>query len=319
MIHLSASKACLKLPRSVEDLLRNIGSHFSRSYGRQEKLKEFQIFFQVDIHKILLPSNTRWLSLKACVDRILEQFDPLNAYFTETVFSDPSKTTEEMLKSMSNKFTKIYLEFMSYNLGLLNEFNLMFQAETPLLHKLKPETEKLLRVLCLNFMPLSFVKQNDVFNLNHLDSNNYLPLDQIYLGVQATDSFLQLKQDSNASSADLKLFLENCLHFYLELVTDLKKRFVFEDEIFEIIDIIDPKFAQSFKVKSLNHVIRRFPILKNFINYQEVDNEWKDHALLDYKQFGLDNSKSAEEYWSQVFLLQNTAGSIRFPNLKKNN
>lgn len=132
---------------------------------------------------------------------------------------------------------------MSYNLGLLNEFNLMFQAETPLLHKLIPETEKLLRLLCLNFMPLSFVKQNDVFNLNHLDSNNYLPLDEIYLGVQATDSFLQLKQDSNASSADLKLFLENCLHFYLELVTDLKNRFVFEDEIFEIIHIIDPKFA----------------------------------------------------------------------------
>lgn len=101
MIHLSASKACLKLPRSVEDLLRNIGSHFSRSYGRRQKLKEFQIFFQVDIHKILLTSNAGWLSLKACVDRILEQFDPLNAYFTETVFSDPSKTTEEMLKSMS--------------------------------------------------------------------------------------------------------------------------------------------------------------------------------------------------------------------------
>ncbi|KAJ8917907.1 hypothetical protein NQ315_002600 [Exocentrus adspersus] len=41
MIHLCASKACLELPRSVEDLLRNIGANFSRSFGRREKLKEF--------------------------------------------------------------------------------------------------------------------------------------------------------------------------------------------------------------------------------------------------------------------------------------
>ncbi|KAJ8937234.1 hypothetical protein NQ314_011989 [Rhamnusium bicolor] len=37
MIHLSSAKACLLLPRSVEDLLRNLGSHFSRI----EAFKEF--------------------------------------------------------------------------------------------------------------------------------------------------------------------------------------------------------------------------------------------------------------------------------------
>lgn len=80
MIHLVASKACLKLPRSIEDLLRNLGSHFSRSFTRQEKFKEFQEFFHTDIHKILSPSVTRWLSIQACVDRVLEQFEPLLAY-----------------------------------------------------------------------------------------------------------------------------------------------------------------------------------------------------------------------------------------------
>lgn len=39
-IHLAASKACLKLPRSVEDLLRNLGAHFNRSFSRQMALKE---------------------------------------------------------------------------------------------------------------------------------------------------------------------------------------------------------------------------------------------------------------------------------------
>lgn len=45
LIHLAASKACLTLPRSIEDMLRNVGSHFSRSSARQGKLQEMQDLF----------------------------------------------------------------------------------------------------------------------------------------------------------------------------------------------------------------------------------------------------------------------------------
>jgi hypothetical protein len=40
-------------------------------------LKEFQIFCNVDPHKILRPAQTRWLSLLSVVRRILEQWEPL--------------------------------------------------------------------------------------------------------------------------------------------------------------------------------------------------------------------------------------------------
>lgn len=72
-IHLAASKACLKLPSFVEDLLRDISAHFSRSFSRKCALVEFQKYFQTDIK----PSNTPWLSLKSCVDRVLEQYPAL--------------------------------------------------------------------------------------------------------------------------------------------------------------------------------------------------------------------------------------------------
>lgn len=65
MINLSANKACLKLPRSLEDLLRNIGSHFNRSAKRVEQFKEFQEYFETSLHQILSLSQTRWLSVKA--------------------------------------------------------------------------------------------------------------------------------------------------------------------------------------------------------------------------------------------------------------
>lgn len=55
------------------------------------------------------------------------------------VFEEPSRTTEDKLNTMKNKFTKVYLNFMSYTLHLLNSFNTLFQTEAPLLHRVKPE------------------------------------------------------------------------------------------------------------------------------------------------------------------------------------
>ncbi|KAB0789969.1 hypothetical protein PPYR_15745, partial [Photinus pyralis] len=61
---LCASNACLKLPRAVEDCVRNIYNYVANSPKRIEALKEFQNFTQTKIHKILHPSQTRWLSLE---------------------------------------------------------------------------------------------------------------------------------------------------------------------------------------------------------------------------------------------------------------
>ncbi|KAF2886348.1 hypothetical protein ILUMI_19826 [Ignelater luminosus] len=175
MLMISSSKACLKLPRNVEDFLRSVGAYFSRSSHKQLKFKEFQEFFQVEIHKILAPAQTRWLLVKACVDRVLEQYIQLKAYLTEAVFSDPSKTTEEMLMTMNNQFTV-----------------------KPLLHKLKSEVENLLKRLSANFMKISYVKScANILNADFRNATHFLGLDKINIGVKAGESMDNLKKDEN--------------------------------------------------------------------------------------------------------------------------
>lgn len=75
--HLCASYACTKLPRVVEDLVRDVYSYFSSSPKRIDTLKKFQAFLELKPHKLLHPAQTRWLSLLAAVDRFLEQYDAL--------------------------------------------------------------------------------------------------------------------------------------------------------------------------------------------------------------------------------------------------
>lgn len=143
-----------------------------------------QQFFGVDIHKILSPANTRWLSLKQCVDRVLEQLPALIPYFTEEVFEDPSKTTEEILTVLNND---LYLEFLSYSLELLTDFNKLFQSESPLLHRLKPEVQSLLKTIYANYMKFPVAK-SDPWTVHHQDPNNFQPLENIYIGIQASAS-----------------------------------------------------------------------------------------------------------------------------------
>lgn len=88
----------------------------------------------------------------------MEQFSALNSYLRVSVFEDPSRTTEDMLSTMDNKFTFIYLEFMSYVLGLTCDFNVLFQSETPLLHKLKPEITGLVKSLACNYLQIEYVR-----------------------------------------------------------------------------------------------------------------------------------------------------------------
>lgn len=68
-LHLCASYACKTLPNSVELLPRNIYTFFNHSSKRLHEFKEFQDYFSIKPHKILYPSQTRWLSLEKVVNR----------------------------------------------------------------------------------------------------------------------------------------------------------------------------------------------------------------------------------------------------------
>ncbi|XP_039278769.1 uncharacterized protein LOC120350252 [Nilaparvata lugens] len=74
---LCASYACEKIPKDVDNLIRNIYNYFKSSPKRQNEFKEFQKFVEMKPHKLLRPCQTRWLSLLACVERVLEQYPAL--------------------------------------------------------------------------------------------------------------------------------------------------------------------------------------------------------------------------------------------------
>lgn len=328
MLHLCSSYACLKLPRSLEDLIRDVSAHFHRSSQRQSGLEAYQEYFGVEIHKILKRSGTRWLSLKDCVNRLIEQFEVLKEYFKAESLKDHSKTTTQIYETLTNNYTLAYLEFLSYVTQLTNDLNVMFQSRSPLLYKLKDEIESLLKSICMNYMDIKYVREcSDIFQINHFDQTKFVPLTQVYLGVTASEVVSQFSDASEKE--DLNLFYKTCLDFYVELVTQIKQRFVFSDSVYRILDIIKPKSVMNFEVRSLIglNVFKRFSqVVKTSegkedwrqINPSAAEEEWRSLALLDYKkEFGFDDNIGAHEFWQKIFNRKNAANIPLTPNVNK--
>ena len=74
--HIGASEACNVLPRDIEQLARDVFNFFSKSSKRQAQFQQFQTFFNIDIKKMLHPSQTRWLSLTAVIRRMIGNWAP---------------------------------------------------------------------------------------------------------------------------------------------------------------------------------------------------------------------------------------------------
>jgi len=176
------------------------------SSQRTEAFAEFQEFWKTERHKILRPGQTRWLSMKTCVSRILEQYEALKLYFTAVVFEDPTHTHDAILKSLNNKFTKAYLEFLDFNLNRFVSFNLLFQSNVPQLYQLKKEVSALCRSLCMDFMTVSYVRGNDFSTLQPNDTSHHVANTDVYVGIAAKDSIKEIVAGLGNDHSDVQLY-----------------------------------------------------------------------------------------------------------------
>ena len=314
--HLCASYACKKLPKSLEDLCRTVYSHFSMSAKRGRALKEFQDYCNLKPHKILSPGQTRWLSLEGCVKRLLQQWNALKLYFTNVVFEDPTHGHDKVLETLQNPLMKTLLEFVSFALGLFNEFNCLFQTEDGLFYRIRQEAEELVRTFASSFMNLSYIRTfSNILELDEKNEPQYLPLRQVYLGMEAHDSMALLSCDRCVKQTELDLVYRAARDFYVEAIAQIKARFKFEDPIFEFTKVLDPKVSRELSVRTLSPYLDEFSMPG--WDKAKIDAEWRRQAMVDLPENLSLGISSAKEYWGYILNLKNGAGDLRFAHLKQ--
>ncbi|XP_072391432.1 zinc finger protein 862-like [Diabrotica undecimpunctata] len=313
-LNLCSSNACLKLPRSVEDFVRDIYSHFNLSVKRLNILKEFQEFCDLKPHRLLRPSQTRWLSLQQVVDRILLQYDALVLYFTNAVFEDQTHKTDNILSALKNKMYKMYLLFLSYVLKIVNVANVDFQSEKPRLHQILPRISALYKQILKNYMTVTYVNSTNIHIIDPNDPRHFVSIENMYLGFQVQEIIDNSGEEIN--DKDLHDFRLRCLQFYIELSSQIKNRFPFGDELYQQLTWLDPiNIFSENKVISIIKLARKFP---NIVSHQYLENlnlEWRLLSELPENKFN--NQMDLEELILELDSSKNPLGVPLFPTLCK--
>ena len=129
---LIANASCKVLPGELEDLTTDVWYYFQKSQKRLREFEQFQSFVEVKPHKLLKSCQTRWLSLEACVGRLLCH-----------LILEVQKTEKRWCSELNLPLKSLQL---SVALPIVNKF---MQQHSSVIHKLQQKLDGFFRKLML--------------------------------------------------------------------------------------------------------------------------------------------------------------------------
>lgn len=303
-IHLCCSEACKSLPRRCEDLARNIYNFFSHSSKRQSQFVQFQQFLNLNVHKILHPSQTRWLSLSSVVQRIVEQWDALKLYFTDKWLSEKLISAENIYLQLNDPFTKAYFYFLEWVLPKFTSLNQFFQTENVVLTTLNEKMELVFKEILLCYMKRDYIMKTDLRKINPSDENQFLKASIVYLGVKVLN---HVKTDSITKRPDLlNEFYNRCIDFLKISCVQIKKRYDFSNPILPLLNVLNPSVALSISKRdiypSIYNLVQHLPRMLNIednIIIQKIDDQWRNLPLYKLSE-NIINEIEPDRFWTYI-------------------
>lgn len=312
---LCSSYACKHVPAYVEQLCRDIHNFLNNSPLRAAKFNELQDIMNLKPLKMLHPSATRWLSLEAVVNRMLERYEVLKVYFSFQDASVDGKQAEKMREiheKLCNPLTMLYLNLLGYVIPKINKLNRMFQSENPKVYQLYSETERLVRTILDNFMrPEYMVNLKNVGDVV-LEPKHYCELENMYMGVIVQN--LLEEGVGKIPAEDIHAFKLAAMSLYISLVNQIKKRLSLDDEVLKNINLLDPKNVKRRIHLTGYNLFRHFMHLPSIENLQKMDDEFREILNLQWEK-DVDFEDGAR-FWGRVLSMQRIDNSMAYPNLR---
>lgn len=312
--NLCASYACVKLPRFVEDLVRDIHNYFSSSPKRVVEFKIFQDFCNVKVHKMLHPSQTRWLSVNTAVKRVLEQFLALKLFFTDQVANNDLLISDNILRRLKDPTTILFLQFLDFVLPFFTELNREMQAEHPKIHLVYSNICRTLRTLFDCFLKRDYIVITEIENVDFKDPTNFLDINEVYCGAKATSSLMDSKTYPSRTPDHVQYFKLRCRDFYIEACQQIIKRFPLKNNPLKELGVLKPENVKGGQSQSIIPLCTLFPKIVNENDFQQLDTEWR--ILRNIEEINT-FSNDIELFWENVASLRNGNQTIMFPLLTK--
>lgn len=312
------------LPVDINDFFVDLFYYFDKSVKRKEDLHEFQLFTDTKPLKILKHCKTRWPSLEKAVYQVIQQWPALYAYFDSVSENDHSGRVKRLDQNFKSHLTKLVMLFLEFALDSMCKF---FQSRVATLPILKPEVQRLVRILLGRFVQAEAIQgaNNDFTDINFQDPLLHLPDDQLGIGHEAW-SYVSSEEDALDPSVQ-RLFFNGVRDFYVAVASTLIRKFPFTDTLADDVAIFLSKSKGSVTWNQVCRLAQRFTAA---VPQQHIDA--LEEEMLDYKLAPVSSLPSCElnhdgvasssavvmelcSYWDEIGRTKTLDGKPRFPYL----
>uniref|UniRef100_H3BFK0 DUF4371 domain-containing protein n=1 Tax=Latimeria chalumnae TaxID=7897 RepID=H3BFK0_LATCH len=301
-LHLCVSAACIQLPRRCEDLARDVYNYFKNS---SKHMAQYQEFCHVEPHKLLKPSQTRWLSLQQVVKRISSQWDALLLFFTSQWLEARLNAAENIYRCLNDAWLRLYYYFLEWSLPKFTNLNENFQSEKVMITTLRSKMAETYKDILLSYMESNYAVMTPLSRLDPADASKFLPLSNMYLGVK--------QENPSHSQGILTNFRVRCQRFLVTACLEIKKRFNFDDPVLTHIECLTPSIATDQRswslYPSLLPLLQKVPRIvdpENTDLIQLIDDQWRQVPLMklpeNFKEMDVD------QFWYNVLVLEDLGG-----------
>ena len=232
MVHNGAKAAAAHLP-PVATVLVDIFYYLDKG-DRKERVKVLQSLYDVEQKKILKHVCTRWLSIGKCLERLLQNWDPLKEFFLDEKNALPknsfggieksyaSTKVESIFDFIRSPTNKLFCLFLLHQIKVFDAFLVSFQSEKPMIHKLRRGMLKLMRSILTRFVKPSAMLYKSPETVDHNLPVNIKVNSELVIGEDA-HQFLQEKEAHHLRVHRVEEFFTSAKKYFVSLLDYLKK------------------------------------------------------------------------------------------------
>lgn len=194
----------------------------------------------------------------------------------------------------------------------------MFQSNYANAHTLYSDMTAVYKSLLCFYMNNTYVKITKVKDIDPGCLSNFVPFHQMYLGVKVTRMLCQ--EHIASDKVQIDDFFVKCRSFMIKLAQELRSRLPFDNDIFEILQFLDPKVSVQGTIPSLVHVCNKFPTMFDESSITDIDSEWRALLFCSEAERLLQDmpSISVEDFWHKVSLIRDSnSQKLCFPSLSR--
>ena len=263
-IHNAFGKGLEKCGKEIEQLCMDLHALFKYSAARHEDFREVQIEMDLDLTNFLQHPVVRWLST---VKRILEQWEAVTQFVTDLA-KDPKKLPRSinfkrvhmMLNAKEKMVTGVLLEFLNDVIPVFEQFLLLSQRASPVIHIMYDSMCDILVRLLRRFMKGQAVEKrygSDLTSIECQDVKLQLPDKSIVIGKGAREALVKLTSEQQRQA------LLGIRSFMCTTATELQQKLPLKNELLrqlgckEAVRFFDPVSNQPEKI-AITDDLRRF-------------------------------------------------------------